>query len=1054
MIKIMRMAIIMSILGISVCLDGGLKRSVVGGCVCACNSSVELKGITLTRHERGSVVRGLRGSMIVVRGCVIGMGKDDGAGAFDLSGSIGVLTNITLKGWGRGGEIYSGRLFGGKGYGGEKGGGEEKGGENGRGREGDGDGEGIEGSISVSESHFSSFCVSSAPFLSSPSIPLISLSHLTFFNISTANEACSSATTTSAQTTCFMSSCSFSSICDVYDGGIVPSLNNPYASLIASNTSFIGCCRTKNVDFTGNAEVPLKLGRYSATENGTNSFIWCEWNGSKTTGTNYDHSDGISSGGAICMSNLFSGKLSVTHCSFNNCYAHYCGGGILCISINSIRIENNSFNASSSQNFAGGGMLAESISSCVRIGGCEFWKCRAFSSGGGLYLNNFQVSESGCIETESGNGESACIFECSFTSCTLSSTGGGGMNCVNVPAAFKMRSLQFISCNATSTGGGLYFYPSQSTAPRNNIYFYFFFFHDCICTNSIPYGHDVLFIDNNNLISSNNPFYESYTTNSDERRIHFQFLNGSNWVYQHTEKKEWLKEVMKDRYVGVSGSDSSSLCGKTESTPCKTAGHAVVSSMSQLSSTITVLGGKHASEGATINVGEKRIIITGRGKETSVIGTRELSSSSTTLFSLTSGKLEVKHLGIDHNSEKDFSPNVFMVSVGSGTLSLDDVVINSSTSGGSTISSSIFVIALSQLRMCNVEIKNLKMNQPLFAEPSSAGSTAGESLLGNVTIRNVNRTTGDGIAMAKSVKGGETFVMWNTTMEWCSCKEGNGGGVYVDVQESGIAIINGTSRFEGCVSDGRAMLGGRGGGMMVYLEGETCKLMIGSQVRFSEDNQNEAMFGKDVFVKCGIGILLETKISRNSFEFFDASTIPLDPRKLCGTENGTEDNIFPLFVYLCETESAVFVDGSRGKGTDYPHCGLLKFACETIEYALMKRGDTPVISVCNQSSLTDNALFERNRVRIEGFNGNQAVINIVALNESANGSLIKLDVDTEFCGIQFILPSRIKGYNAVFESYHKFLLANITVSSLSQAVSFTFATVKAGETMGIQCISS
>ncbi|KAH7814944.1 uncharacterized protein MONOS_12095c2 [Monocercomonoides exilis] len=75
------------------------------------------------------------------------MGKDIEAGAFDVSGSIGALTNITLKGWRRGGEIYSGRLFGGKGYGGEKGGDEEKGGERGeggrgRGRKGDGYGEG------------------------------------------------------------------------------------------------------------------------------------------------------------------------------------------------------------------------------------------------------------------------------------------------------------------------------------------------------------------------------------------------------------------------------------------------------------------------------------------------------------------------------------------------------------------------------------------------------------------------------------------------------------------------------------------------------------------------------------------------------------------------------------------------------------------------------------------------------------------------------------------------------------------------------------------------
>ncbi|KAH7816350.1 uncharacterized protein MONOS_11953 [Monocercomonoides exilis] len=183
------------------------EQSQIIGKVRLINSSLELKGIELIGDEIGRIVCGLRGSVVVVRGCVVEMGKDDGAGAFELGGCRGVLTNITLKWWRRGREIYSGRLFGGKGYGREKSEGEEKGSEResgrGRGREGDGYGYGedIEGSISVSESHFSSFCVSSAPFLSSPSIPLISLSHLTFFNISTANDACSPSTAMSTKTT-------------------------------------------------------------------------------------------------------------------------------------------------------------------------------------------------------------------------------------------------------------------------------------------------------------------------------------------------------------------------------------------------------------------------------------------------------------------------------------------------------------------------------------------------------------------------------------------------------------------------------------------------------------------------------------------------------------------------------------------------------------------------------------------------------------------------------------------------------------------------------------
>ncbi|KAH7829331.1 uncharacterized protein MONOS_15600 [Monocercomonoides exilis] len=416
-----------------------------------------------------------------------------------------------------------------------------------------------------------------------------------------------------------MSGCEFVSVWDVYDGGIVPSLNSPSSSLAASNTSFVRCYRSQNVAVSGSEGNPSKPVRQQISTDLTNSFTWCVWNGSKTTGTNYDYSYGDSNGGAIYMYNKASGTLSVKFCSFNDCYAHYDGGGILCVSINSIKIENNSFNACTAKNWAGGGLYAYNITSCVRISGCEFKSCKAKIYGGGLCLDSFNVSGSGCIGTENGKGESACVFECFFTSCSITNSNGGGMCCYNVPAAFKMRSLQFISCSAYSHGGGMRFDPNQQTAPSNNIYCYFFFFHDCSCTDTTPYGHDLFFQDLYNLFSSNNPFYESYTTNSNDTRVCRYYLSGS-WTYQHTEKMWWLSVGMKDRYVGVSGDDTNNLCGMSEAAPCKTVGHAVGSSMAQLSSTITLLGGRDMSEEKTISVEEKKIIIAGKGKKLKTIG--------------------------------------------------------------------------------------------------------------------------------------------------------------------------------------------------------------------------------------------------------------------------------------------------------------------------------------------------------------------------------------------------------------------------------------------------
>eukprot|EP00770_Monocercomonoides_exilis_P014264 MONOS_14210.1-p1 / transcript=MONOS_14210.1 / gene=MONOS_14210 / organism=Monocercomonoides_exilis_PA203 / gene_product=unspecified product / transcript_product=unspecified product / location=Mono_scaffold00956:15336-16958(-) / protein_length=541 / sequence_SO=supercontig / SO=protein_coding / is_pseudo=false len=512
----------------------------------------------------------------------------------------------------------------------------------------------VEGSISVSESHFPSFCASSAPFISSPSIPLISLFHLTFFNISTANDACSFTTTTSPQTSCLMSSCSFSSVCDAYYGGIVHSLNNPYASLTASNTSFIGCCRTRNVVCEGTAEAPLKPDRQSITENIANTFTWCEWSGSKASETSEDYSNQASNGGAIFMHTLTSGTLSISHCAFNECSSYCCGGGIMCHTIKAVTIESSTFNFCISSNRYGGGVYLYGISTCARVSGCEFKNCQAIGLGGGLKLENFNVSE-GCIGEEKGEGESACVFDCSFTSCSVTNTLGGGMYCVTVPATqFKMRSIQFISCSARQEGGGLCLHPNRATAPDNKLYCFFLFFHECSCRDAAnPRGHDVEYVDTYNLyLDSGNPFHECYTTNTNDKRICFayNYANASAWTYDQTSKKNWLKD--KTIYVSVGGNDNFELCGANETFPCLTVKKAFEMCEVQISLAITLMEGNHQSEARTVEIGEKKISVIGKGRTESSIEMKSLSSSAAAgaLFGVTTGYLGMSHLKIDCNS--------------------------------------------------------------------------------------------------------------------------------------------------------------------------------------------------------------------------------------------------------------------------------------------------------------------------------------------------------------------------------------------------------------------
>ncbi|KAH7819287.1 uncharacterized protein MONOS_2854 [Monocercomonoides exilis] len=825
--------------------------------------------------------------------------------------------------------------------------------------------------VSVCSSCFSSFQMSSPPFLSSPFIESVSLTDLIFSNISTVPTRRGIHFDLGCGCSTLMNGCSFSSVCDVYDGGIIPSLNNPLASLTASNTSFVGCTRTGNVEFIGSKENPSKPGRQNETENGQNTFIWCEWNGSRATGESDSWSDGISSGGAIFMHNLGNGELSVLHCLFNNCFGFNRGGGIMCHGVKSVHIENNLFNSCTAQNQFGGGMYAYYITSCVRVSECEFQNCRANDAGGGLLLEIFQDFGAGCIGMENEDEKSVCVFDCSFSSCSLNGNSGGGICCQYVPNQFKMRNILFISCSANEYGGGLYFRPEKTKKPDDGFYCYFLFFHECRCRiTSTPNGHDIIYYDQNNLyLSENNPFYECYTTNTDGQRMCYGYdlSNSGSWIFQLTEKKEWLNDWTKVLFVGVNGDDSNGLCGMGESVPCKTVGHAVETGLEELSSSVTLLEGNHQSETATIDIGEKKISIIGKGRRLSLIGTGALSSTGA-LFSVSTGHLGLLHMKVDCNSIAETSPSVVAVSDWSGSLSLEDVVISSSVAGTNVISSSVFVVALSQLRMIDVEIKDMKVSQPLFSEPSSGEAESDESFLSNVTIRNVNLTEGDGVVVAKNVNGEETFVVSNTTIEQCVCEDGNGGGIYVCLQGNGKVVVNGTSLIDGCVAMGIEGNGGRGGGLFVVMDSGGCGLTIGENVEFSKVNENVASYGKDVFVHCGSGVFLESKVNTNTFAFFDRSALPSDVLKLSGSENGDESGVIPLFVYLCTMGTKIIVDGSGGNGMDHNRCGFEGFGCLTVDYCANSRMSdiSKEIEVASSSSIKDEIEISSIGVIISG----------------------------------------------------------------------------------------
>ncbi|KAH7822438.1 uncharacterized protein MONOS_14577 [Monocercomonoides exilis] len=457
-------------------------------------------------------------------------------------------------------------------------------------------------------------------------------------------------------------------------------------------------------------------------------------------------------------------------------------------------------------------------------------------------------------------------------------------------------------------------------------------------TTSTPYGHDVSYLDYFSAHLSSNPFLDCLTTNPNDRRVcyKYNYYYSGSWEFQHTEKKDWLKD--KTIYVSVNGSDATPLCGANTTYPCLTMKKGFEMCEVQISLTIALLEGNHQSEATTIDIGTKKISVIGRGKDKSVIEMKSLSSTRP-LFSVSTGYLGMSHLKVDCNSISETSPSVAVVSDGSGSLSLEDVVIITSKTGGYVMSSSVFVVSLLQLSMVDVEIKDMNISQSLLSEPvlspfSSSSSylfltatSSGESMLKNVSVRNVKLIEGDGVVVAKSVKEGETFIVQNVTIEDCECEDGSGGGIKVEMETDTSKLQVVSSTFKRCTS------GKYGGGMMLYLADNSIDFSIVS-VDFS--GCSASLGGNYVFVNGSDSASWGISSSTLNVQHDNSKYNELEGYDRSDTTMG----LFPLNVFLDSYPSAAHVGKAKENGLggyDSWFCGFDYYPCATITHAAQVR---------------------------------------------------------------------------------------------------------------------
>ncbi|KAH7821290.1 uncharacterized protein MONOS_11601 [Monocercomonoides exilis] len=563
----------------------------------------------------------------------------------------------------------------------------------------------------------------------------------------------------------------------------------------------------------------------------------------------------------------------------------------------------------------------------------------------------------------------------------------------------------------------------------------------------------MMFYDSYNLfLYSENPLKECLSSNTDEQRVcyGYNYISSWNWAFQHTEKKDWLKD--KTLYVSVNGDDSNEQCGANEKHPCLSVKKAFEMCEILLSLSITLMEGNHTSEAATIEIVSKKMRVMGVGSEISAIGTKTLSSVGA-LFSVSTGHLDLLHMKVDCNSSANpSSPSVVVVSDGSGSLSLEDVVITTSNIGDHAISSSVFVVVLSQLSMTDVEIINMNISQSLFSEPvlsfSSSSSAlfltataSGESTLANLTVRNVKLTEGDGVVVAKSVAEGETFVVQNVTIEDCECENGSGGGIKVD-------LLSPTSKLqaERTTTMNRCTSSEYGGGMMLYLADNSIDFSIVS-VDFS--GCSASLGGNFVFVNgsnsVNWGITTEKlNVQRDNSKY----------NELVGYDRSdTTMGLFPLNVYLDSYPDAIHV--GKGKdglgGYDSWFCGFDYYPCATITHAAQVRyPDTNKkieldsgYELCEAVGMTDGHEWEIS-CATKGME-----VGVKAPENFESSCLIEVQSKCSMRNIKFCIPSALSGASSSSLITSNSILLTLTdcsvVCSSENLIGYCFVNVVGGK---------
>ncbi|KAH7822201.1 uncharacterized protein MONOS_8202 [Monocercomonoides exilis] len=614
-----------------------------------------------------------------------------------------------------------------------------------------------------------------------------------------------------------------------------------------------------------------------------------------------------------------------------------------------------------------------------------------------------------------GPSSTLSVKSCIFMNCSCSRWGGG--LCVFDSVSTKIENCSFDHCfgkrdvkEMGSHGGSVFVDKSQCYG----------IIHSIAKNGHTSWNGDIYLNDPDEKIKEN-PFVECYSLTGGESRC----VSSSQGT-----KNEWLPNGFLVRYVIPDGGNNNAFCGLTVEDSCDSLKFTLENELTKSRCRIMLIEGTYEMvESNGLNVEGKNISIQGIGKDETQLSPVRVEADKVFL-SVDDGICKLSSLSIVFDSHE--SSRLFRLSSSNSQLFLQELVISTPLNQEGLPSkeylNSLFEVNFANFRMTDCIVKNILSKSSLFQETSSASllllssssplPNSDESFVANSSFLHVAKTEGDGAVMSKTISEGESFCLWNTTMENCECTSGSGGGIRVKMTSTTSAFRIGSSSYPTTLDS--CSCSKCGGGLYLWLGDGAADFVI-SSVSFVDCEAGEG--GRDIFVN-GSNMNGETI----NLEKICVSLNGLGYEELMGFDRSlSEMGLFPLNVFLESFQPPAHVGGTEENWVfDSNFCGFSFFPCLTIMHAAQLRfgSSQRQIAVGKGYELDEEITMDGPVWNISCEERGMVVAVHAPQTQLSNQWLVSVSTECSIYNICFSLPSSLS-------DAHSFITLPASTSSLT-----------------------